>query len=244
MRQQTFAELECHVIEPRAQRPRLAVLLCHGFGACGDDLVPVAEAVAASRPEIAESVLFVMPEAPHSLGDMGFGEARAWWMLDLQSVAARRSGDAEALRRHREEVPEGLAPARRKLRAALDTLLARTGLRMDQVVLGGFSQGAMITTDLALRVDEPPAALWVLSGTLVAEPEWRRLAPRRAGLPVFQSHGTADPILPFANAEALRDVLQEAGLPVDFLSFAGEHTIPQQAVGKLSAQLAALLSRS
>ena len=240
MRMQTFGELDCHVIDPRAGTPRLAVVLCHGFGACGNDLVPVGEALAAAHPE----VLFVMPEAPLALGDMGFGIARAWWMLDLQSVAARRAGDPEALRKHRSEVPEGLPAARRQLRAALEAVLARSGLGIGEVVLGGFSQGAMITTDLALRLDEQPAAVWTLSGTLINEPEWRRLAARRAGLRVVQSHGTADPILPYANAEALRDLLEEHGLPVDFLAFPGEHTIPQEAIVRLSAQLRELLSRS
>lgn len=244
MRMETFGELDCHVIDPRGGAPRLAVLLCHGFGACGDDLVPVAEALAASRPGIAEQVQFVLPEGPLALGDMGYGTARAWWMLDLQSVAARRAGDADALRRHRAEMPDGLPAARRLLRTALDALLLRSGLEIGQVVLGGFSQGAMLATDLALRIDEQPAALWALSGTLVAEPEWRRLAPLRAGLPVFQSHGTADPILPYASAEALRDLLREAGLAVEFLSFPGEHTIPEAAIRTLSAQLGALLART
>lgn len=244
MRMQTFGELDCHVIDPRGGQPRLAVLLCHGFGAGGDDLVPVAQALAASRPEIAEHVSFVTPEAPLTLGDMGYGEARAWWMLDLQSVAARRAGEADAMQRHRSEMPEGLVPARRQLRAALDALLARSGLSLGQVVIGGFSQGAMLTTDLALRLDEPPAALWALSGTLIAEAEWRRLAARRAGLPVFQSHGTRDPILSFAHAAALRDLLREQGLAVDFLEFPGEHTIPEAAIRTLSRQLGSILART
>ncbi|WP_373048032.1 alpha/beta hydrolase [Vulgatibacter sp.] len=238
----TLGGLTCHVVEEPGTRPDLAVILCHGFGATGDDLAPFAAEIAARLPAVRGRVRFVFPEAPLTLGDLGYGTSRAWWMIDLQSIAARRAGDGEALRRYRQETPEGLGHARRLLRGAVDQLLGETGLGFGQVVLGGFSQGSMLTLDLALRLDEPPAALWALSGTLIAEPEWRRLAPRRKGLHVVQSHGTLDPILPFENAVALRDLLIESGLEVDFLSFPGEHTIPPTALDKLIGSLTGLLA--
>jgi phospholipase/carboxylesterase len=112
------------------------------------------------------------------------------------------------------------------------------------VVLGGFSQGAMVTTDLALRQDEAPAALVILSGTLLTEAEWRTRAPRRKGLSVLQSHGRQDPILPFDDAVALRELLQEAGLSVDFLPFDGPHSIPEEALDRLGALLLSLLGKA
>ncbi len=98
------------------------------------------------------------------------------------------------------------------------------------MILGGFSQGAMLATDVALRLEEAPAGLIIWSGTLISEPEWRKRAPARRGLGVFQSHGRQDPLLPFLRAVALRDLLIEAGLEVDFLAFDGEHTIPLEAL--------------
>jgi len=112
------------------------------------------------------------------------------------------------------------------------------------VVLGGFSQGAMVTTDLALRQDEAPAALVILSGTLLAESEWRARAVRRKGLRVLQSHGRQDPILPFAEAVLLRDLLQESGLAVEFLPFDGPHTISEEALDRLGALLLSLLDKA
>jgi phospholipase/carboxylesterase len=93
----------------------------------------------------------------------------------------------------------------------------------------------MLTTDLALRLEEAPAGLAILSGTLTDEPSWTRLAARRQGLRVVQSHGRQDPILPYANAEALRDVLKGAGCDVTFLPFAGGHTIPDDALSAISS---------
>ena len=62
------------------------------------------------------------------------------------------------------------------LMALVDELGRGTGLAPGRIVLGGFSQGAMVATDVALRLEEPPAALVVLSGTLLCQDEWRRRA--------------------------------------------------------------------
>ena len=88
----------------------------------------------------------------------------------------------------------------------------------------------MVTTDYALRSDRPLGGLAVLSGALCSEAEW---APWAAAAPkrrVYQTHGTADAILPFATGEALRDVLTDAGHEVRFQAFAGPHTIPPAAL--------------
>ena len=73
-------------------------------------------------------------------------------------------------------------------------------------------QGAMLSCDLMLRTTQPYAGLVQLSGTLLAAQEWGPLLPKRKGLPVFQSHGMQDEILPYVGAERLRDTLIHAGL--------------------------------
>src|SRR5262249_30990993 len=99
-----------------------------------------------------------------------------------------------------------------------------------KVVLGGFSQGAMLAADVAARTDVPLAGLMLWSGTLVAEAEWTPLLRRRKGMPVFQSHGTADPLLPYDGASRLRDVMVAAGLAVRCVPFPGGHEIPRVVV--------------
>lgn len=79
----------------------------------------------------------------------------------------------------------------------------------------------------------------MLSGTLLAASEWRRRACSRAGLHVYQSHGRRDPLLPFADAEALRELLREAGLKVDFHAFEGQHEIPISVLRGLASFVAA-----
>jgi phospholipase/carboxylesterase len=102
-----------------------------------------------------------------------------------------------------------------------------------KTVIGGFSQGAMLTCDTVLQTDYPFAGLVQLSGNLLAQAVWGPLMRKRKGLPVFQSHGIQDDILPHIGAERLRDALTQAGLAVEWHSFRGGHEIPEIALRRL-----------
>lgn len=233
---QRFGDLDLHVIAP--PRPKRAVLLLHGFGSSAADLLPLAGEMIRRAPSLRDEVAFAFAEGPIPLGDMGAGPARAWWMLELRRIAARRAGDAAELLRHRTEVPAGMPEARALVEAALASWLASLGLEREAAVVGGFSQGAMLATDLALHANARLAGLWILSGALVAEPVWRERAPLHEGLPVVQSHGRLDPVLGLASAEALRELLRDAALEVEWVGFEGEHYVPDEVVDRLAAALA------
>lgn len=195
------------------------VVLLHGFGAPGDDLVALAQFMQAGP------VRFVFPAAPIELGGL-YGDSRAWWHLDLMKLEQDlRTG---AIRDRRNEIPDGLETAREQLSRFLDGVKARYSITDADIILGGFSQGAMLSLDVALHRDTPPAALILMSGTLLAESVWSPRMSRLAGTRVFQSHGTSDPLLPFSIAEILRDQLTAAGAKVEFVSFRGAHEIPPQ----------------
>jgi phospholipase/carboxylesterase len=115
----------------------------------------------------------------------------------------------------------------------VEDLLDRVGHRNHSVILGGFSQGAMVSCQVAFTTDAPLAALLLLSGTPLNEAAWKTGMANRRGLPVFMSHGRGDDILPFDLAEGLRDELAAAGLDVTFVAFEGGHEIPEEVVAKL-----------
>jgi len=219
-----LAGLTTHIIGP-ADAATTCVLL-HGFGAPGYDLVGLAEAIDAP-------VRFVCPEGPLELGGQ-YGDSRAWWLLDLVRLEDElRRG---VLRDRRDEVPDGLPEARGQVMRFLDELQARFSIAAKQLVLGGFSQGAMLSLDVALHRDAPPAGLLLMSGTLTAESVWLPRMPSLAGVPVMLSHGRQDVLLPFSVAEVLRDRLVAAGAAVDWHPFSGGHEIPAVALaaaGKL-----------
>jgi phospholipase/carboxylesterase len=206
----------------------VTAVLCHGFGAPGDDLVALAQFIKAPNTR------FVFPAAPIELGGL-YGDARAWWRLDLQKLESDlRTG---AARDRRSEVPDGLAEARAKVSALIDEL----NVDPAKLVLGGFSQGAMISLDVALHRDVAPAGLAMMSGTLLNESEWEPRFSKLSGVPVVMSHGKGDPLLPFAISQQLRDRLISAGAKVDWIEFMGGHEIPPpvlDGVGRLLRQLA------
>lgn len=216
-----LGELQCQVVDalPEGARPQLAVLLLHGYGAPAEDLVPLGAELLSQRPALAAGTRFIFPGAPLQLP--GMPGARAWWHLPPELFQAR-GRDWE---RYAELPIEGLAGSRRALLGAVEAVGAGMGLPLGRIVLGGFSQGAMLATDVALRLEEPPAGLAVLSGNLIMKADWKARAERRQGLPVFQSHGEYDDILPFSRGQALRELLQAAGLPVQFVPFEGPHAI-------------------
>lgn len=233
IRETTVAGLLCRVVEHHdvpEGKPAVLCVLCHGYGAPGTDLVGLGGEVLRRFPALAPRVRFVFPEAPN-VSAANPWDGKAWWEIDLEALdTAMRAGK---YREMQDSVPDGMPAIRKKLHAAVDELLRSAGLPSSKLVLGGFSQGAMLTTDLTLRLEEAPGGLAIFSGTLLAKTQWQQAAPRRRGLLVVQSHGRSDPLLPFSAAEALRDLLVEAGLVVDFLPFDGPHTIPELALDRL-----------
>jgi phospholipase/carboxylesterase len=192
-------------------------------------------------PAQAGDVMFVFPEGPLDLAAMGLMGARAWWMIDIERF--QRSIDhPEKMERFRHSVPEGMPESSRLLCEMLAEVERKTGIPPRRTLLGGFSQGSMVTTDAALRLPQPPAGLCIFSGSLVAQDEWKSLAQKRGPLPVLQSHGLFDSILPFSGAEALRDALKGAGLEVEFVPFDGPHTIPYEALERLAALMRRVFS--
>lgn len=220
-----MAGLKTRVIDALApgSQPKLPVVLCHGFGAPGDDLAGLGPEMLELSPTLAAGARLYFPEAPLEL-DWG---GRAWWMIDIEAIQlAMMRG--EFRQRMRDERPKGMLEARNAVLALVREVSAETGLPVGKIALGGFSQGSFVTLDVATQLEDSPAGLVVWSGTLMNEPEWRQLAPRHKGLRVVQSHGRQDPMLPFDWAEHLRDMMVESGWQVEWLPFNGPHTISPQ----------------
>lgn len=199
-------------------RGETVVVLMHGYGAPGDDLVGLGEELARSVP-----ARFVMPAAPRVW--MGGPPGRAWFERDPALVG------------------EQLPSASRAVEGVLSTL-ADQGVARDRVVLAGFSQGAMMALERALRGPEPPRAVVMLSGGLPrgmseSELDFARLS----GVPVFVSHGREDALLPFSRAEQLAARAEEAGARVTFVPFDGGHSIPAIVRAELAAFLRDVAAR-
>ena len=168
---------------PVGSQPELAVVLCHGYGASGLDLAGLTQAFAIVQPELLKRIAFVYPAAPLDLTDAGLPGGRAWWMIDLERLLNRPT--PEMLAQFRRGCPPGLPEARGMMLELLNNAGQHFGLGIERFVLGGFSQGSMLATDLALRAPVAPAGLCILSGALVNGDEWRctDARPAAGGVP-------------------------------------------------------------
>jgi phospholipase/carboxylesterase len=215
--------------------PGPAIVLCHGYGAPGDDLCALHRVIDAGP-----GIRWLFPEAPLSL-DVGMGmTGRAWWNIDLSRFEAAMRGGPQPDRTR--ELPEGMTAAAALLGQCMDALVGEHALDPSRTVIGGFSQGSMITTELTLFGGRDYAGLAILSGTLLCRDRWATAAATRlSAKKVLMTHGKSDPLLPFRDAEALRDVLTAAGADVTFVPFAGQHAIPARALDALGTYARAQL---
>ncbi len=221
--QKNICGLTCVVIDS-GQPCSVAVVACHGYGAPGDDLVPLGAQWIDWLGDRSAPVRFVFPAAPYSLADLGMPNARAWWPLNMQRLMSLMH--TNRFSELHDQEPPGIDQARQLFAETVQQVVAELEGDHKRLVLAGFSQGAMLTLDAALRgLDQPPQLLLQMSGTLVCRPVWQPLAKRLTETQVLQSHGTSDSILPFSSAEALRDLLVAAGVNVNFMPFPGDHTI-------------------
>ena len=206
------------------------VVLLHGFGAGGDDLVSLWRVLRVPR-----ATRFVFPEGGLALPEYG-PAARAWWSIDMRARAEGRD--------RTREVPEGLDAARGAIEGLLDQIGERLAVSDRRIVVGGFSQGAMLSCDVALRSGRGFAGLVLLSGTLLAGDVWGPRMARLRTLPIFQSHGRQDPILPFEGGVQLREAWVSAGCQVEWTEFNGGHEIPSGVLERLGPFLTRALDEA
>lgn len=173
--------------------PRQLVVLLHGVGADGEDLIGLAPALAERLPQAA----FVAPDAPEPCDLAPFG--RQWFSLRDRRPAALLAGIQAA------------AP---RLDEWLEGELARHGLNNRQLALVGFSQGAMMALFVAPRRAPPVAAVLGFSGALLGAELLAAEAVSRP--PLFLVHGAADEVVPVSALFDALAGLQAAGLPVQW----------------------------
>lgn len=217
--------LKCQVIEGlSANGP--CVVFFHGYGADSSDLIPLAEMMALSP-----KITWVFPEAPLQVIIAPGFFGRAWFQIDNKRLEiAMKTGQPADMSM---STPKGLDSAREVAISMYEELLERHS----SVVLGGFSQGAMLATEISLVHKIKPNGVVLMSGTLLCKDRWRELATTCAGLPFIQTHGKNDALLGFEYAEALFQMLTSAGLTGEFFSFNGGHEIPPKVIERIASFL-------
>ncbi len=165
------------------------VVLCHGYGADGNDLIGLAPHWQRLLPTAA----FVAPNAPERCAPSPRGYQ--WFPLSRINL---------------HELTRGVESAAPALDAFLDSELKRLGLGSDRLALVGFSQGTMMALHVGLRRRPAPLAIVGFSGLLVS-PE-KLPAFDLPGPPILLTHGDADQTIPIAAMFQSVPELGRAGL--------------------------------
>ena len=183
--QKIHAPLSGPVQHPsNGQAPAKLIMLLHGLGADGQDLIPLAHSLAADFPD----TLFFAPDAPYPCDMAPFG--RQWFSLRDWSHAAMRAGVEQA------------APV---VLSTVAHVQQQYGLKNEQTALLGFSQGAMVALRAGLESEPPLAGIASFSGALVHDIK----NVSEAQTPVCFIHGDSDPLVPVAETRAAFEQLKK-----------------------------------
>ena len=200
--------------------PTWAVIWLHGLGADGHDFEPIVpELVKPDWP----AIRFVFPHAPVQPVTINGGmRMRSWY--DILGFEPNTPQDEAGIR----------ASA-----AVMERLIAREverGIPPERIILAGFSQGGVIVLTAGLRHAQKLGGIVALStylalgDTLAAE-----AAPANRDVPIFMAHGTHDPVIALARAEASREALEKLGYGVQWHRYAMPHSVCAAEIGDLSA---------
>lgn len=197
---------------------KVLFILFHGYGADAYDLQSLAEVIQTGQPThwLFPQGVFEVPIGPGWTG-------RAWWPITLSAF----EGDVTQMR----------PPEIENLSKDLIHFIEQKGYAWNQVYLGGFSQGAMLATELFLSAAQTPKGLIILSGALINKSEWSNKLKRHSNIKVFMSHGQQDPVLPSQHMDRLESLFKQQGAQIKKVSFIGQHEIPPIVIEKLNQWL-------
>ena len=216
-------QLEAVEVET-GDEPEASIIWLHGLGSDGNDFAPLADEI-----DLPFAVRYIFPHAPTMPVSINGGYVmRAWY--DISDAAIRREDEAGV------RASQGL----------IEELLAReqsSGIPANRIVLAGFSQGGAIALHTGMRHAAGLAGIIAFSTYVpVADSLAAEASAANRATPIFMAHGSSDPMIPLARAEASYALLQQLGYAVEWHEYPMPHSVCPQEIADLCAWLARVLA--
>jgi phospholipase/carboxylesterase len=196
-----------------------SIIWLHGLGADGSDFVPVAYEL-----NLPIGVRFIFPHAPIMPVTINNDhKMRAWY--DIYSLSSHSKTDVQGIQKSVAEVKK------------LIEREVERGMETTDILLAGFSQGAAIALSCGITYNNSLGGIIALSGYLPLANEVLKNNKFNTHIPIFLAHGTEDPIVPYALGKATYLALKEAGLEIDWHSYAMGHSVCGEEINDISQWL-------
>lgn len=189
-----------------------SIIWLHGLGADGNDFESVVHLL--NLPHLR----FTLPHAPYRPITLNNGyEMRAWYdILGLQPGS-----------------PEDEAGIK-EMQGIINTMIESeisTGILSDRILLAGFSQGGAIALHTATRFNKPLAGVLALSTYLPLKSKLSsEQHPVNKHMPIWMAHGRFDNVIALSTAQSSREVLEDAGYPVEWHEYDMSHSVCEQEI--------------
>jgi phospholipase/carboxylesterase len=209
-------------IGPESPTRDKCIVLLHGAGANRHDLAPLSQII-----DPAKLFDWYFPEAP--INQNPVFNMNIWFPVsEIVDMVTDPNSDISVLESY---VP----PLIDRARKCLDEFTLPLLSSYKEVVIGGFSQGAMMAMDFYVRNPHSKIkGLIAMSGTMADAGTWNKISDSSTKPLVFQSHGDEDTILPERFGKQLLQFLSSKNFPVEFHGFHGGHEIPDHVLKRLS----------
>ena len=215
IKEKIIGELKTIVVEPDIiveNNDTNLIIVLHGYGANMNDLVSLSENIGDGKS------IFVFPNAPFEfqLSYQLYGYA---WIFPPTMDS--------------EEMPESMTESIDKLIVAVDILIEDYNIKLPNVILGGFSQGAMMSASFGLIRPDIFKGIFMLSGMLLGESYLVSNIQSDNGQRVFVSHGEFDSLVPFSNLNKIVKFLESYGYSPEFHQYPMGHELSLQSINDL-----------
>lgn len=217
-------ELEC--IEVNKKNPKACIIWLHGLGADGEDFLPLVEEL--RLPNI-NDIKFVFPSALFRPISVNNGiSMRAWF--DLLDLGINRTEDEFG-------ITQSLKVISNIIQKEIDN-----GIPADKIIIGGFSQGGAMAIYTGLRFKEKLGGVVVFSGycPLIKSLDNDILSMHK-DLPIYQTHGLFDPIVPLHVGKSGFEFLEKHKLNIRFKTYPIQHTVSAEEIADLANEINSML---